>query len=105
MRYRPEKIISGGQTGADTGGLIAGQRLGIATGGAAPHGYWTEQGDRPEVLKRFGLIEHTSSDLAERTWENIRNSDATIIVTISPPSDGTLFTIQFARHLGSPTWW
>ncbi|WP_445354583.1 YpsA SLOG family protein [Microbulbifer sp. EKSA008] len=102
MIFRPEKIISGGQTGADTGGLLAVQRLGIATGGTAPQGYWTEIGDRPDFLKRLGLVENTSPDLEERTRENIRNSDATVIFTTNPSSDGTLFTIEFCQASGKP---
>ncbi|WP_444897786.1 YpsA SLOG family protein [Microbulbifer sp. SSSA005] len=102
MIFRPEKIISGGQTGADTGGLLAGQRLGIATGGTAPQGYWTEIGDRPDFLKGLGLVENTSPDLEERTRKNIRNSDATVIFTTNPSSDGTLFTIEFCQASGKP---
>ncbi|USD20023.1 putative molybdenum carrier protein [Microbulbifer variabilis] len=102
MSFKPEKIISGGQTGADTGGLIAGQRLGIATGGTAPQGYWTEAGERADFLKSFGLIELASGNLAERTRENIRNSDATLIFTDNPGSDGTSYTIKFCRELGKP---
>ncbi|QFT54539.1 YpsA SLOG family protein [Microbulbifer sp. THAF38] len=102
MIFKPEKIISGGQTGADTGGLIAGQRLGIATGGAAPKGYLTEEGARAEFLKGFGLIELPTKDLAERTRENIRNSDATLIFTDNPNSDGTAYTIRFCREMDKP---
>ena len=39
-----EMVISGGQTGADRGGLIAAKALGIPTGGTAPLGYKTEAG-------------------------------------------------------------
>jgi len=39
-----EMVISGGQTGADRGGLIAAKELGIPTGGTAPLGYKTEAG-------------------------------------------------------------
>ncbi|WP_226647997.1 putative molybdenum carrier protein [Microbulbifer variabilis] len=102
MIFKPEKIISGGQTGADTGGLIAGQCLGIATGGAAPKGYLTEVGARAEFLKGFGLIELETNDLAERTRENIRNSDATLIFTDNVCSDGTYYAIQFCREMGKP---
>lgn len=38
------KIISGGQTGADQGGLRAGRLLHLETGGTAPHNWMTEQG-------------------------------------------------------------
>ena len=39
-----KKIISGGQTGADRGGLLAGRHLGIETGGTAPPDFITEVG-------------------------------------------------------------
>jgi hypothetical protein len=38
----PNIIISGGQTGADQGGLFAAEILKIKTGGYAPKGYRTE---------------------------------------------------------------
>ena len=40
------KIISGGQTGADKGGLIAAKKANIKTGGIAPKGFMTEAGKR-----------------------------------------------------------
>lgn len=72
------KIISGGQTGADRGGLEAGKELGILTGGTAPKGYRTENGS-DLFLKELGLVEHTSSSYPPRTVDNVRNSDGTII--------------------------
>jgi hypothetical protein len=72
------KLISGGQTGADRGGLEAGKRLRIETGGHCPANYKTENG--PDYsLKEFGLICTVSSDYPIRTNLNIRNSDGTII--------------------------
>jgi len=58
--FRPDRIISGGQTGADLGGLVGARRIGIETGGTAPRGYKTEKGSQVDALKAFGLIEHTS---------------------------------------------
>jgi hypothetical protein len=43
------KIISGGQTGSDQGGLEAGQKLGLETGGWIPKGWLTEIGANPEL--------------------------------------------------------
>jgi hypothetical protein len=37
-----ERVISGGQTGADQGGLRAARACGIPTGGWAPRGWLTE---------------------------------------------------------------
>ena len=40
----PEKVISGGQTGADQAGLVAAARFAIPTGGWMPHGFETAEG-------------------------------------------------------------
>ncbi len=53
------KIISGGQTGADRGGLEAGRVLGIETGGTCPKFFRTETG-HDVSLQGFGLVEHES---------------------------------------------
>jgi Circularly permutated YpsA SLOG family len=50
------RIITGGQTGADQGGLRAARAAGIATGGFAPKGWATETGAAP-WLAEFGLVE------------------------------------------------
>ena len=52
-----QKIISGGQTGADRGGLEAAEALGIETGGTVPLGFWTTDGKCPELVTRFKLKE------------------------------------------------
>jgi hypothetical protein len=51
------KIISGGQTGADFGALMAAEVLGIQTGGTAPQEFWTSDGKCPELGSRFKLVE------------------------------------------------
>jgi hypothetical protein len=43
----PERVISGGQTGADRGGLDAALELGIACGGCCPKGRKAEDGVIP----------------------------------------------------------
>lgn len=73
-----EKIISGGQTGADQGGLEAGHLLGLATGGTAPKGYRTEIGPQPALLKTYGLVEARTDSYTYRTEQNVADSDATI---------------------------
>jgi hypothetical protein len=50
-----EKVMSGGQTGADHGGLRAARRCGIATGGWAPRGWLTEAGPA-EWLAEWDLL-------------------------------------------------
>lgn len=71
------KIISGGQTGADQGGLFGARDAGFPTGGYAPSNFYTENGPRPELLKSFGLVD-SGLDYVGRTRLNARSSDFTI---------------------------
>jgi hypothetical protein len=72
-------IISGGQTGADQGGLYAGQMLDIPTGGIACKGWLTEDGAQEELLKGFGLSEHSMMGYNLRTIANVIWADGTVI--------------------------
>jgi hypothetical protein len=94
------KIISGGQTGADRGGLEAGRRLGVETGGTAPLNYRTEKGS-DHTLRDFGLDTDTSSDWKPRTIKNIQNSDATVVIG-NASSPGSRLTVNTARQQGKP---
>ncbi|MEM9149726.1 MAG: putative molybdenum carrier protein [Cyanobacteria bacterium P01_F01_bin.3] len=81
--YRPTKIISGGQNGADLGGIKAAKKLGILTGGTAPKGWRVVDFDgndssNPE-LAQYGLVEHSSSDYPPRTYRNVADSDGTAL--------------------------
>lgn len=94
------KVISGGQSGADFGGLLAAKGLGIPTGGYIPKGFRTENGSKPE-LAEYGLMETESSDYPERTRLNIEESDVTII--FSPThSSGSVLTRKIAESLKKP---
>jgi hypothetical protein len=73
-----KKIISGGQTGADQGGLEGARLLGIATGGVAPRGYKTEKGQEADLLKSYGLVENPSAAYAPRTWVNVHMGHGTV---------------------------
>lgn len=90
-----DKIISGGQSGADIAALKTASRLGIKTGGYAPLNYMTEYGSDYE-LKKYGLIESKSSFYPIRTKLNIDNSDGTIVFRYKP-SLGTDCTIGYAQ--------
>lgn len=71
------KIVSGGQTGADQGGLEAGKLLGLETGGWMPKGWKTEAGPRPDFEERYGMREHPTPLYPPRTEANVIISNAT----------------------------
>ncbi len=102
MKYNKlEKIISGGQTGADRGGLRAGLCLGIETGGVAPKGYRTEDGFEKDELTRYGLTEHNSTSYIPRTKLNVKESDGTVVFC-DVTSAGSRLTVEICRELKKP---
>jgi hypothetical protein len=103
-----EKVISGGQTGADTGGLLAAHQMNIATGGYVPKGFKTEQGGMgQEWLQSMGLVPTVSSDYGARTRLNVKESDGTALFgnMDSPGSRLTLgYTLTSQKpHIVNPT--
>lgn len=96
-----KKIISGGQTGADMGGLLAAKALCLETGGCAPKDWKTEKGSNPE-LEKFGLEECQVGNYAHRTEVNVKESDGTIIFgDITSP--GSKLTLRLCRKHHQPT--
>ena len=73
------RIISGGQTGADQGGLFAARELGVPTGGTAPQDWWTETGAEEPLLRGFGLVECAERGYDARTRRNVLDADGTVI--------------------------
>ena len=95
------KLISGGQTGADSCIVRVGNRLGIPIGGLVPKGWRTELGPMP-ALAKLGFSESSSADYRVRTRLNVERSDATLIFAIDPCSDGTRLTIDHAAAVEKP---
>lgn len=73
-----KKVISGGQTGADMGGLIGAVESGLDYGGWAPKGWKTEVGKRERKLRRFKLQEYPREGYPARTRMNVWDSDGTV---------------------------
>jgi len=94
-----EKIISGGQTGVDRAALDVASDLGLSIGGWAPKGRRAEDGLIPE---RYTLKETPSREYEQRTEWNVRDSDATLVLTTSKPEGGTLNTLELAHKLEKP---
>jgi hypothetical protein len=92
-------IISGGQTGADQGGLMAAFENSVKTGGTAPAKYMTTRGPAP-LLQTFGL--KAEGTLQTRTKRNIIDSDGTVILSSDLSSAGTLLTIRLCKELCKP---
>lgn len=89
---RPEKIISGGQTGADQAALAAAAEMGIPTGGFAPKGFMTEDGPAPWLAERYGLAETSSIRPVVRTKMNVAAADGTVWIGVvgTPGAKATL---------------
>lgn len=103
MTYRPTLIISGGQTGADQGALVAAHTLGIRTGGYAPKGWITEVGPAPWLGGVYGLVEHVSDQYIARTRANIELANATVI--FGRPSTGSNKTRDICDGQHKPLIW
>ena len=73
--------------------------LGVACGGWCPRGRRAEDGRIPQ---RYSLRETESSAYPLRTRLNVREADATLIVTRGAPRGGTALTIEVADRLGKP---
>ena len=100
MSIRSFMIISGGQTGADRGGLEAAKKLGIATGGWAPRGYVTENG-RDLSLKDFELQTTRTWRYPPRTRLNVKESDATVVFG-DLDSPGCRLTVSLVKKMKKP---
>lgn len=96
-----QKVISGGQTGADQGGLMAAWDRGIVTGGAAPEGWRTSIGFTP-LLEVLGLHRVEATNYRERTFCNVRDSDATLLFGFDLKSAGSKQTYDMAISRGRP---
>lgn len=99
QRHFLDKVVSGGQDGADRAGLEAAARLGLRTGGWAPAGFRTAHGPEP-TLARFGLCAlpaqgTVAQQYAVRSMRNVDEADATVAFRLGP-SVGTDRTIGYA---------
>lgn len=93
------RIVSGGQTGVDRAALDVAMERGIPCGGWCPARRAAEDGPIPP---RYPLRETPSSDPAERTEWNVRDSDGTLLLTTGAASPGTDLTAGLARRIGRP---
>jgi len=95
-----QKIVSGGQTGADRAALDWAIARGIPHGGWCPRGRLAEDG---AIHSRYQLDETPSSDYAQRTEWNVRDSDGTVIFSLAPVlAGGSEQTAELAQQHRKP---
>lgn len=94
-----ERIVSGGQTGVDRAALDAARAAGIDCGGWCPAGRRAEDGI---IADLYPLRETRSRNYRARTRLNVRDSDATLVLTDGPPQGGTRTTVDVARDMEKP---
>lgn len=94
------KIVSGGQTGVDRAALDWALEHNIPCGGWCPAGRIAEDG---AIDSRYPLEETPSDGYSQRTEWNVRDSDATVLIT--PALElvgGTKLTKKFAHKWSRP---
>ena len=86
------KIVSGAQTGVDRAALDTALKNHVPCGGWCPCGRKAEDGVIPE---RYPVRALESGGYDERTLQNVRDSDGTIIIYFGKLSGGTENTLRY----------
>ena len=94
-----QKIISGGQTGADRAALDFAIRHNLPYGGWVPKGRRTENGTLPE---KYHLQEMPTGQYSKRTEQNILDSDGTLIVSHGILTGGSALTRELTKQHRKP---
>ena len=93
------KIISGGQTGVDRAALDVALRHGIECGGWCPAGRLDEFGKIPD---HYPIRELEGGGFTERTLQNVKDSDGTVVIYPGELRGGSEQTIRFCVELQRP---
>ena len=93
------KIISGGQTGVDRAALDVALRHGTECGGWCPAGRLDEFGKIPD---HYPVQELQYGSFAERTLQNVKDSDATVVIYLAELRGGTEQSVRFCVELERP---
>jgi Circularly permutated YpsA SLOG family len=73
-----EKIVSGGESGANQAGWRAAKAFSVAAGGWMREGFLTEDGPKPEFAELYSAAESPTDCGSYRTELNVHDSDATL---------------------------
>ena len=90
------RIISGGQTGVDRAALDVALKYEIECGGWCPAGRLDEFGRIPN---QYPVQELAAGGFTERTLQNVKDSDGTVIIYPGRLSGGTEQTVRFCSEL------
>ncbi len=93
------KIISGGQTGVDRAALDIALTHGIKCGGWCPAGRLDEFGKIPD---HYPIQELQSGGFTERTLQNVKDSDGTVVIYPGELRGGTEQSVCFCAELQLP---
>jgi Circularly permutated YpsA SLOG family len=93
------KIVSGGQTGVDRAALDVALNHRIECGGWCPAGRVDEFGRIPD---RYPLQELEDGGFTERTLQNVKDSDGTVIIYFGQLSGGTEQSVRFCVEQPRP---
>jgi Circularly permutated YpsA SLOG family len=93
------KIISGGQTGVDRAALDVALKNGIDCGGWCPAGRLDEFGKIPD---QYPVCELKHGGFTERTLQNVKDADCTVIIYPGKLSGGTEQTVRFCLEQQRP---
>ena len=93
---KPPKIISGGQTGVDRAALDVALKHGIECGGWCPAGRLDEYGKIPN---QYPVEELPFGGFTERTLQNVKDSDGTVVIYSGELRGGTEQTVRFCIEL------
>lgn len=95
----PSKIISGGQTGADRAALDVAMELDIPHGGWVPLGRKAEDGTVPD---KYQVQEMATGGYAERTEQNVIDSDGTLVLSHGKLTGNSALTATLTRKHRRP---
>jgi len=103
----PLSIITGGQTGVDTGALDAARNEGYRWGALLPYGYKREAELPLFMAKEKGsrVVALDCQKYDQRTKEVIKRADACLVIQEDgEDTPGTVLTIKLAMDAGLPLW-
>lgn len=97
-------VRSGGQTGTDRAALLAARKLKYPIAGWCPKGGWAEDMTQPPGLLKYfpEMTETPTSQIAQRTEWNVRDSHVTIVIGDPETSFGTSVTADLANAYERP---